>query len=238
MDKPSVIKTAAEFYLQSPDFNGIPIGDLAHRVDATCDQVSELLRQLVHDDEITVLGASSGNSHILRTGIPDNTRQLETLESPDIHHTCIYVRPDALAEFVADDLYAAEPYKRELALGAVQLSFRAFDLMVLEHYRNDPRYRYQNSDIDGRICISDDYYESTDMAESDKVLLQTFGFAYDDDMNLRPVCRGGNYFDVPGNARCAVRLGLKSPSYSDSRDGFRICLGVPRGETSAIRAVP
>jgi formylglycine-generating enzyme required for sulfatase activity len=46
--------------------------------------------------------------------------------------------------------------------------------------------------------------------------------------NPRPVCRGGNYFDVPGNARCAVRLGLHSPSYSDSRDGFRICLGLPR----------
>ncbi|MGB0580804.1 MAG: formylglycine-generating enzyme family protein [Limisphaerales bacterium] len=43
-----------------------------------------------------------------------------------------------------------------------------------------------------------------------------------------PVCRGGNYFDVPGNARCAVRLGIASVSYSDSRDGFRICLGKPR----------
>jgi formylglycine-generating enzyme required for sulfatase activity len=40
-----------------------------------------------------------------------------------------------------------------------------------------------------------------------------------------PVCKGGNYFDVPGNARCAVRLGLRGPGYSDSRDGFRICLG-------------
>lgn len=45
---------------------------------------------------------------------------------------------------------------------------------------------------------------------------------------VRPVCRGGNYFDVPGNARCAVRLGLQGPGYSDSRDGFRICLGVPK----------
>lgn len=44
----------------------------------------------------------------------------------------------------------------------------------------------------------------------------------------RPVCRGGNYFDVPGNARCAVRLGIRDVSYSDSRDGFRICLGTPR----------
>ena len=49
------------------------------------------------------------------------------------------------------------------------------------------------------------------------------------DTNPKPVCRGGNYFDVPGNARCAVRLGLHTASYSDSRDGFRICLGVPRG---------
>ncbi|MEQ1862616.1 MAG: SUMF1/EgtB/PvdO family nonheme iron enzyme [Chthoniobacteraceae bacterium] len=49
------------------------------------------------------------------------------------------------------------------------------------------------------------------------------------DANPRPVCRGGNYFDVPGNARCAVRLGLQGPSYSDSRDGFRLCLGTPRG---------
>ena len=40
------------------------------------------------------------------------------------------------------------------------------------------------------------------------------------------VCKGGNYFDVPGNARSAVRLGIKSIDYSDSRDGFRVCLGV------------
>ena len=50
----------------------------------------------------------------------------------------------------------------------------------------------------------------------------------------RPVCRGGNYFDVPGNARCAVRLGIKNISYSDSRDGFRICLGAPK-ETRAVQ---
>ena len=26
--------------------------------------------------------------------------------------------------------------------------------------------------------------------------------------SYRPACKGGNYFDVQGNARCAVRLGL------------------------------
>ena len=59
---------------------------------------------------------------------------------------------------------------------------------------------------------------------------------YYQDAELRsvshPVCRGGNFFDVPGNARSAVRLGIASVTYSDSRDGFRICLGVPRVSTS------
>ncbi len=51
----------------------------------------------------------------------------------------------------------------------------------------------------------------------------------------RPVCRGGNFYDVPGNARCAVRLGIQSVSYSDSRDGFRVCLGVPRETNGSER---
>jgi len=48
----------------------------------------------------------------------------------------------------------------------------------------------------------------------------------------RPVCRSGNYYDVPGNARCAVRLGIANVTYSDSRDGFRICLGTPQRTSS------
>jgi len=65
---------------------------------------------------------------------------------------------------------------------------------------------------------------------------------YFEDAKLRsvshPVCRGGNFFDVPGNARCAVRLGIKNVTYSDSRDGFRVCLGVPQGDTTAESSSP
>lgn len=43
--------------------------------------------------------------------------------------------------------------------------------------------------------------------------------------NYKPVCRGGNNYDVPDNARSAVGLGLQNRRYSDSRNGFRICLG-------------
>ncbi|MFO1482450.1 MAG: SUMF1/EgtB/PvdO family nonheme iron enzyme [Verrucomicrobiaceae bacterium] len=49
-----------------------------------------------------------------------------------------------------------------------------------------------------------------------------------DDVPQR-VCRAVSFMARPGFARCAVRLGLRGPDYSDSRDGFRICLG-PRIE--------
>ena len=66
------------------------------------------------------------------------------------------------------------------AIARAQLSTHAFDLAVLEFYRNDPRYKYSCDDIHGWISISDDYYESPDVPERDQILLDTFGFAYNE----------------------------------------------------------
>ena len=54
----------------------------------------------------------------------------------------------------------------------------SFDLSVLEFYRNEPRYIYENDDIRGHI-----YYDSDDLHDGDKILLQTFGFSYDESFN-------------------------------------------------------
>lgn len=52
--------------------------------------------------------------------------------------------------------------------------------MVLEHYRNDPRYFYETNSISGSISIENEYFESRDMPDSDQILLETFGFAFDE----------------------------------------------------------
>lgn len=70
-----------------------------------------------------------------------------------------------------------------MAKGAGQLDFRTFDLSVLEYYRNDPRYSYETDFIHGQICIADEYFESESVPEHDQIILQTFGFAYDDGLN-------------------------------------------------------
>ncbi len=75
------------------------------------------------------------------------------------------------------------PFTRRLMLGEAQLEFHAFDLSILEFYRNDPRYDYETDDIHGQICIRDTYAGSDEMEERDRVFLQTFGFGYDDSLN-------------------------------------------------------
>lgn len=70
-----------------------------------------------------------------------------------------------------------------MARGAGQLDYRTFDLSVLEYYRNDPRYSYETDFIHGQISITDEFFESDSVPEHDQILLQTFGFAYDDNLN-------------------------------------------------------
>ncbi len=79
--------------------------------------------------------------------------------------------------------FADRPYTKELALGEGQLAFRAFDLSILEIYRNDSRYYYVSNDVDGLISVTDEQDRSNEMRESDKALLQTFGFCYDENFS-------------------------------------------------------
>lgn len=72
-------------------------------------------------------------------------------------------------------------------MGDPQLDCRFFDLKVLEHYRNDPRYAYQTDDIQGSLSVRDKYYGSDQMKEHDQVLLQQFGFGYDENVTTRVV---------------------------------------------------
>jgi len=96
---------------------------------------------------------------------------------------CLYPTRSHLELVVNPDDYRDRPYTYEMTLGAGQLEFRYFDIIVLEFYRNDPRYYYKCDDINGHISIHDDHYYDNSMAEKDKVLLETFGFAYNNNLH-------------------------------------------------------
>lgn len=92
----------------------------------------------------------------------------------------------------------------------------------VDHYKERGRNGFGLADMLGNVWeIVLDHFDPTGGHEE----------VYFVDENPQPVCKGGNYFDVPGNARSAVRLGLQSATYSDSRDGFRITLGVGKQQS-------
>jgi hypothetical protein len=84
--------------------------------------------------------------------------------------------------------YDGRPFTLRLAYGAPQLLPAAFfDLMILESYRNDPRYEFWSNEAGGTLSVTDAFFRSSHMREADKVLLQTFGFGFDEDLH-RVVC--------------------------------------------------
>lgn len=176
-----LLATLTQSYLESHDFNGLGLR-------AACAGSTESLmhvRALVKQGLVDAIFASTCiNPAIKRMGVEERDVQSKKLADEGEHQHCfLYPSPKHLAAVVPADYFAQEPYKRLLALGEPQLSVRSFDLSVLEIYRNDPRYRYTCDDLHGFISISDDYYESPDVPEHHQVLLETFGFAYDQDYN-------------------------------------------------------
>ena len=108
---------------------------------------------------------------------------LEKLQESNLEHVCAYPSGLHLKGVVDPSEYQNRPFTLRLALGEPKLSFLSFDLSILEFYRNDPRYYYTNHDITGTIGVHEEYYNSEQMAQSDRVLLQIFGFSYNSELN-------------------------------------------------------
>lgn len=172
-------------YLASPDFNGISVAQILIEFEMKWPKLREDLIALVREESIGILFQDTdSNTHILRFGFETADRQIKKLKkTKDLYHTCVYPSATYLRDKIDRAAYKDRPYTLEMALGEPQLACRFFDLSVLETYRNDPRYLYQTHDIGGSISVSDDYFESEHMLDRDQVLLQTFGFAYDADLN-------------------------------------------------------
>jgi len=183
LSRDNVTKQVSDHFLSSRDFNGIPFSVLRKEVKADLEELVESVRALVEEDLVGVLHQDhTVNPHIIRLGLPDKDKQLEKVAVRSLKNACLYPTQKHLEDIVDRSAYTGRPYSLRLALGEAHLDFRSFNLSVLEHYRNDPRYYYRNDDINGSISVGDDHFETGSMRESDEVLLK-FGFSYDEDMH-------------------------------------------------------
>lgn len=181
----SIVADALDYYFESGDFNGLPVRAIAPKYDIGVKDLDPELRALVQDDMIEIwFGNLHPNPHIKAFSWVTREQQIEFLDSIGLSDSCcIYPSRASLASDPRVANYLDRPYAQEIAKGAGQLDHRIFELSVLEFYRNDPRYYYQTDDINGSICIADAFYESAAIPKKDQVLLKTFGFAYDSELN-------------------------------------------------------
>lgn len=181
--KQQLLKEITSFYLKFRDFNGIPVRTLKQPFSATL----PLIKELVAEGLISInYGDRHPNPHILAFEQESIEEQLEKVDKID-EHTCLYPTKKHLAKVVNKSKYAGKPFQLMLALGEPQLAFKPFDLIVLEHYRNDPRYSFDSDDIHGSLSIKSPYSENGKMYKRDAVFLQTFGFAYTKKLTKRAV---------------------------------------------------
>jgi hypothetical protein len=182
LDCRKVLNSVTKFYLESHDFNGYPAYKLQEEYRLSNDEAKALIEELVSSGQVDVM--LTGNPHIKAfnaLGIDAQIAGLRTVQFSE--HFCLYPKPENLATLPELRQYNDRPYTMALARGEGQLAYRVFELSVLEHYRNDPRYFYENDSIHGSISGRNAFYESSSMEERDQVILSSFGFAYDDDLN-------------------------------------------------------
>lgn len=169
-------------YLDSRDFNGIRIDQLAETCSLGYRELKEFLTELATEGHVIFeFGDQHPNPYV--HAFP--TRPIETLlgilASRDIEADliCVYPTPAVLEETLEADCYVDRPFTRRLALGEPQLAFETFDPGLLEFYRNDARYYYSDDDIIGHIGVKDGHSEF--LPESDQNVLVRFGYAHDED---------------------------------------------------------
>lgn len=193
----NLLEKITNHYLKSNDFNGIILTDL----DKDFKKVKESLKKLLKEDKISLnFGTTHPNIHILAVEPEPKKDQLSKLENLQLQkpiyenygplkihknpiNCCAYPSKIYLKSAINKELYQKEPYKLLLASGEPQLSYKSFNLRILEFYRNDPRYIYETDDVSGHISI----HKERTLSKPDEILLESFGFSFDKNIKNRYV---------------------------------------------------
>ena len=168
--KKNIIDRIVKHYLESHDFNGIGVEKFSS------DGEHSAIKKLIVERKVDLIWYA--NFHIKNfKAKPIKTQSaVEEIESNGFSG-CLYPTPEILKELNAG-AKEKSPYTQELMKGVPQLSFRFFDLRMLEWYRNDPRFDCKGDDINYRIVQKADTQITGGKLIKDDFEFFRLGFAY------------------------------------------------------------
>jgi hypothetical protein len=198
--KESIKNRVYQFFVESFDFNGIPLRNISEELTIEYEESINLIKELVTEGFISI--QSSTNPHIIGFKHHPTQDQLEFLEQAkntkiEIHNIgditlksesteypiCLYPSINELIKKRNLSDFGHAVYTKKLALGSPQLLPVFFEIEVLERYVKDPRFEFKFSGYSGRIYSKYDENNNPIVREEDELFLKTFGLGFDEKGN-------------------------------------------------------
>ncbi|MDR3644018.1 MAG: AAA family ATPase [Clostridia bacterium] len=164
--KDTVIKEVIDYYINSRDFNGLPIYNMKnYGYNVLCD--------LIDDNLIEVLNDADGiNPHIKSFSIDTPLETQKKYISNNKLYSVLYPTKKALANVEID---AQKPFTSIMLRGSEQFKILYFDINILDTYASNPKYRIVDYGYRGQIYPKNQYCDE-DIVENDYI--KDFGMAY------------------------------------------------------------
>ncbi len=192
----SINKRVFEFFLESSDYNGIPLRKISQEFAIEYEYSIDIIISLVQKNLVSI--QSSTNPHIIgfrHYPIDQQVKILEEAKSiteevismgPEIsisierseYPICLYPSQDSLRKNRDLTAFGNAEYSKSLAIGEPQLSPAFFEFEVLDRYFNDPRFEFSLDDYSGHISCKYDENDNPILRDEDQIFLKTFGLGY------------------------------------------------------------
>lgn len=166
MENNIVLQEIINYYLQSQDFNGLPI----YRME---NYNKEVLFKLIDNDFIEVISEREVlNPHIrgFSLNIPKKIQKENVSDKKS--HSCLYPSEKALEDIEVD---YNRPYTTLMQKGKEQFDIIFFNIEILERYINNPKFVIMDGGYRGTIYMHDEYEE-----EDNSDYIKDYGMAYSD----------------------------------------------------------
>lgn len=163
--KEKILTEITNYYLQSRDFNCLPLGQLDN------DQ-EDLICELIDEGKIEVLSSNFVlNPHIKALKLDIDKEEQKRAVKDRAGSVVLYPTEKHLKSM---NLFTEKPFTKMLMEGKEQLDILFFDIEILESYFQNPKYIVFSSDYRGSIVTSDDFVNEDLEGE----YIKDFGIGY------------------------------------------------------------
>lgn len=171
-----------KFFNESSDCNGIIAEDLRQSLDLDEELFRTLLRNLVEKESVSLSFATDYNPHIKATADHPIAKQVELLSQSDLKAVNVYPSVEDLKKTIDDSKFVGKPFERLLRVGHTQLEPIAFEMQVLDRYRNDPRFSVKDDGTLIQIITQSAMVDlGEDISEPDEIALKYIGHGQSQD---------------------------------------------------------